>query len=307
MGEHIPYLEVIKENLESNNLIEWYIINNEPNIKMDHLSSDKIVVINGTNNPYTGIDVGPGMHHADGLRLGISKVKTEWVVVWDPDFFIIEPSIVDELIDLALNKELELIGTPWFPLWIGKRINCVALHFAVSKTSNFDNNFEWYPQSVILKAKSEIRTKERLKILRTIRNYKIINFLYTLTLKRFQINKLLETASDLEKFYKNGKTVFLGVAISKKQVSQIFAYLPAKFWLYFESKIPRKLSYFPNESRLLNHSISNELEQVEHFYLGNKLMGLHLRSFGNRLKKTSSSDMAELIVDYIKNISITMR
>jgi hypothetical protein len=274
---------------------------------MDHLSSRKITVIDGTKYPYIGIAVGAGMHHADGLRLGISKVKTEWVVVLDPDFFIIDPSIVDELINFAINKELELIGTPWFPLWVGKRINCVALHFAISKTSNFDNNFEWYPQSVIIKAKSEIRTKDRFKFVRAIKNCKLVNFFYTLTLKRLKINKLLETASDLEKFYKNGKTVFFGIAISRKQVTQIFAYFPAKFWIYFESKIPRKFSYFPNESRLLSHSISSELEQVEHFYFGDKLIGLHLRSFGNRFKKTSSKDTSELIVDYIKNINTSMQ
>ncbi len=57
-----------------------------PNVIVEHLISDKINVLVATKNTYVELSLHECMDHADCLKLGISKVKAEWIDILDLDF-----------------------------------------------------------------------------------------------------------------------------------------------------------------------------------------------------------------------------
>lgn len=301
MGEHLSFLEYMVDNFSDAGLTKWYIVNNQPEVDVSSLSASFVEILEGTSNPYPKVTFGAGVHHSEGLKLAISRVKTPWVVIIDPDFFLLDYNTINKIIDVAENENKLLIGTPWFPTWIGKRINCIALHFAVAKTSIFHENFEWYPIKELNQSNLEKKmTLNETSMIRKVSKIRIIKFLYTLTIRRFKINKLLDTAASLESHYQTGNSKFLEIGITSKQSKQIIGCLPAKFWIFLERKLPRRISYFPNPTKLIKLKVPKSLEFAEHFNFNDEVLGFHLRSFGNRLNNTKSDDKMSEIREYIQ-------
>lgn len=79
------------------------------------------------DNTETGFDVVQGAerqempygtasyHHAAGLGIILERVSTRYVLVLDPDFFIVRENWIRSIIDHMKRRSVAILGAPWHP------------------------------------------------------------------------------------------------------------------------------------------------------------------------------------------------
>ncbi len=70
-------------------------------------------------------------HHAAGLNLAMAEVRTRYAVVMDPDFYVVRPGWIAEVIGHMRARGLALFGAPWSPRWYQKFRDFPCTHFMV--------------------------------------------------------------------------------------------------------------------------------------------------------------------------------
>jgi hypothetical protein len=63
------------------------------------------------NRPYAA----ESYHHAAGLKLLLDNVQTRFLLVLDPDFFIIRPHWIRDVVQYMDAQGLAILGAPWHP------------------------------------------------------------------------------------------------------------------------------------------------------------------------------------------------
>ncbi len=68
--------------------------------------------------------------HADALNnyLKTAKINSRYLLVLDPDFYIVAPNWIDMVIEHMENKGLSFFGAPWHPKWYSKYRNFPCVH-----------------------------------------------------------------------------------------------------------------------------------------------------------------------------------
>jgi hypothetical protein len=59
-------------------------------------------------------------HHASGLNIALENVTTRYAIVVDPDFYVVRPNWVREIIEHMTRNDLAVFGAPWNPRWYQK-------------------------------------------------------------------------------------------------------------------------------------------------------------------------------------------
>jgi hypothetical protein len=73
-------------------------------------------------------------HHASGLNIALENVKTRYAIVIDPDFYVVRPGWVREIIDHMTKNDLAVFGAPWNPKWYQKFRYFPCTHLMVIDT-----------------------------------------------------------------------------------------------------------------------------------------------------------------------------
>jgi len=68
-------------------------------------------------------------HHAFNLELALSKVKTRYAVILDPDLYVVQKNWLLQLLTYMKLQQLALIGVPWNPRYFQKYRYFPATHF----------------------------------------------------------------------------------------------------------------------------------------------------------------------------------
>ncbi len=63
----------------------------------------------------TETSLGASYQHADALNTLVRKTETRYLLVLDPDFYILRPNWVDTIPEYMARHELSFFGTPWHP------------------------------------------------------------------------------------------------------------------------------------------------------------------------------------------------
>jgi hypothetical protein len=102
-------------------LDKWVVIDNTPQGKEEPFESQ-----------YTSFQVLPGppfpkeqkghasYHHAAGLNEALKAVRTRFVLIQDPDFFITRMRWIEEIVGHMKERCLAFFGAPWHPRWYRK-------------------------------------------------------------------------------------------------------------------------------------------------------------------------------------------
>ena len=61
-----------------------------------------------------------GYHHAFNLEMALSKVKTRFAILLDPDLYLVRPNWILELITRMKLEQLAVFGVPWNPRYFQK-------------------------------------------------------------------------------------------------------------------------------------------------------------------------------------------
>ena len=159
------------EILLNHNLTE--LQNKESKIKIDWLICDNTYdcdPIKGTENSNISIFKGisklnklqRSIHHGSALNILRDKTCSEFILILDPDFFVLSNNWIHKCITFARNNDLTFIGSPWHPLgpkgikWFDFP-NC---HFLLINTNKVKlNNLDFSP--AYDEFKEDIKVKSR--------------------------------------------------------------------------------------------------------------------------------------------------
>lgn len=135
-----PYLRqnrYLTEQLNPGADVRWIVAENSPEDSATRLGDDEpgFRIIEGAGPGHT-----PTYHHTLALRRCIDLSDTRFVLVLDPDLFIVRPDWVRDVIGHMLVQCLAVLGVPWHPQSSGKYRYFPAVHFSIFDTSFFDKS-----------------------------------------------------------------------------------------------------------------------------------------------------------------------
>ncbi len=70
-------------------------------------------------------------HHAAGLNRALERVATRYALVIDPDFYVVRPGWIAEVLAHVRAEDLAAFGAPWNPRWYQKFRYFPCTHFMV--------------------------------------------------------------------------------------------------------------------------------------------------------------------------------
>ncbi len=70
-------------------------------------------------------------HHAYNLEYALTKVKTRFAIVLDPDLYVVRPNWLPEILTRMETEQLAVFGVPWNPRYFQKYRYFPATHFMV--------------------------------------------------------------------------------------------------------------------------------------------------------------------------------
>jgi hypothetical protein len=80
--------------------------------------------------PDAGIYDG-SFQHADAIDWSMKACKTRFLLLYDPDFFVIEPNWINQVLDHMKENKLFLFGSPYNPKWYERFRYFPCVHFMV--------------------------------------------------------------------------------------------------------------------------------------------------------------------------------
>ncbi len=79
-------------------------------------------------DPAYSLDRG-SMHHAQGLTKGCREVRTRYLLVIDPDFYVLRAHWVSDVLDHMQEQGLTVFGSCWHPRWWYQYRSFPTVHF----------------------------------------------------------------------------------------------------------------------------------------------------------------------------------
>ncbi len=216
---------------------DFFVVNNDsdPNFK----PSPEIQVLPAVPRVLHG-DKG-SYHHATALNSALPLIKTRFLLILDPDFYVIQPNWIGALIDNMKSQSLACFGSTWHPRWTYQYRYFPSVHFMLFDLEKIplevldftpDIGVSWWDRTL---ARSQITAS-----LKTI----------------LQIGTFRDTGSRVQRRYQKAKTEYLQPhfdlrsAISSFDVLQkLSLHLPDQF-----SMIPKQKNYFTTQSFLRRDS-----------------------------------------------------
>ncbi len=266
-------LELI-QRLNSDSKFDFFVVNNDsdPNFKPSlevQILPAVPRVLHGDRGSY---------HHAAALNSALPFIKTRFLLILDPDFYVIQPNWIKAVIDNMKAQNLACFGSTWHPRWTYQYRYFPSVHFMLFdlekiplETLDFtpDIGVDWWDRTL---ARSWIPTS-----LKTIS----------------QIGTFRDTGSRVQRLYQKTKTECLqphfdleSTTSGFNALQKISMILPDRF-----SLIPKRKNYFTTKSFLRASSPYAYQHQWEEFFWHNKPFGFHLRQVG---RESGLEDQAEL-------------
>lgn len=70
-------------------------------------------------------------HHAFGLSRAIAAAGGRFLALLDPDFYVVRPDWIVDVINHMINERLAIFGAPWHPFWFNKFRDFPCTHFMI--------------------------------------------------------------------------------------------------------------------------------------------------------------------------------
>lgn len=117
LAHHAPYLRLSHELLASSlRGRRWVLVDNSVDEALAPLEREcGFEWVKGVAPPADAAASGPSMHHALGLRRGLSAVSSRYLLILDPDFFLLAPDALDRILAAMTQRKLVALGAPWTP------------------------------------------------------------------------------------------------------------------------------------------------------------------------------------------------
>ncbi len=121
----------LAERLNPEDSLRWIVTENSPQESTERLTavSGNVTLLPSIPRTHT-----PHFHHTIGLTRAILEARTRFILVIDPDFFIVMPEWLRALVGHMRSRELAMLGVPWHPLRTDKYRYFPAVHCTLFDT-----------------------------------------------------------------------------------------------------------------------------------------------------------------------------
>lgn len=305
--EHLKLNTKLTKSLNVSEKHKWIIVENTPKSRSSFYAKEQenITIIEGSqkNSYHT-----PNEHHAAGLMKALDFVDTRFVLISDPDFFILRPNWINSITTYMDNNDLSFFGVPWHPKWYIKYryfpcVHCLIIDLEkVHKDElNFMPDFsEVNPFETDGKGKlNSFAAKFKKKIPPQIKLY--VKMFKNLTVERRKIGWDGDTGAKFYiRFSQDNNIQHECVTPVYNPIDELQIQVPYKLNRLVENVLPDRLRYIPNKNGYYTKSglFDNNLKayQWEEFLWQNKLFGFHVRGYPKRDKRN-----LRLEIDHIDN------
>lgn len=295
----------LTETLNSRNQCRWIVVENTPNggrMILDQEVENGLIL---KGSPRENFQT-PNEHHAAGLNKALECVDTRFVLISDPDFYIICPNWIENVLSYMKTNDLSFFGVPWHPKWYMKYryfpcIHCLFVDLEKVPMSTLD----FMPDFVPLRFGSAQRGMERSSFIAELQNNippifrRGIKFLKCLTVERRHIGWDGDTGS---RFYvrfhqKDGYHYECVIPVFRPQWD-LQVPIPWRLNRRIERILPDCLSYIPKRPGYFSKSgfLDDETmtSQWEEFLWKHQLFGFHVRGYPKRKDRDMDMEIEKI-------------
>lgn len=69
------------------------------------------------------------LHHATALEKALQEVRTRFVLLMDPDFFVLRQDWIETLLSYVSEQNIGILGSVWHPRWFYQYRDFPSVHF----------------------------------------------------------------------------------------------------------------------------------------------------------------------------------
>lgn len=139
--ESRPFLEsnlLLTRALNPGLDISWLVAENSPNGSANRLEGNPgFRVIDGVERPHDVL-APASCHHAFALNKLVTEAPSRFLLILDPDFYILQSGWITTLLKHMQSHELAFFGAPWNPTWIRKYRYFPCAHCLLIDTTRVD-------------------------------------------------------------------------------------------------------------------------------------------------------------------------
>lgn len=231
-------------------------------------------------------------HHGLALNrcLAARRVETPYLLVLDPDFFILHPHWVQGVTKHMADRGLAFFGAPWHPRWFTKYRGFPCVHCLFIDTTRVDvAGLDFTPNLAPTLAASVQSTATATRLTRSAWA-PLLGFVYSMTLLRLDIGRSQDTGSRIHRRARRGQVSaellvphvraadFHGVRHLRGRIGRLLE----RPWPDRLSFIPKQRGYFTQHSTL-PPALDREVAALgwEEFQWQDRLFGIHMRRFAH--------------------------
>lgn len=263
----------------------WLIAINNSNMNIgDRLARESVELIQGVVDVQKSIPISAAgsYQHGSSLNILTMTARTRFVLILDPDFYVVRKTWIKEFIEYALSSELQYIGAPWHPRWYSKYRYFPCTHFLFLDGSCIDfQALDFRPAFALGGQKSRSNHSKKKDSGSAIR--RLANAFKSLFLiSRFSIGTSKDTGYRVyRRFYgdENAAGELLTPIYEPRIQFDGPAYAKTVLNSVLESILPDSLRFFPRRRRYYRRTGGIGLSQIgwEEFLWNGIYFGFHVR------------------------------
>ncbi len=119
----------LTDRLNPDFVARWIAVDNSSS---ENLSENlaRFVLLRGTPDiPFEVSGDRGSLHHSEGLMIGKSIVTTRFLLVIDPDFYVLRSNWISDVLEHMKERKLSLFGSCWHPRWWYQYRGFPTVHF----------------------------------------------------------------------------------------------------------------------------------------------------------------------------------
>jgi len=128
-GEHLRLNRTLLTDLNPGVAIRWLVAENTPDPDPGSPRSDAtFTVVPGAPRTFEG-EGAASVQHGETLDALLPHVGTRFLLVLDPDFYVVMPHWIELVLSHMRRANLDFFGAPWHPRWVEKYRYFPCVHF----------------------------------------------------------------------------------------------------------------------------------------------------------------------------------
>jgi hypothetical protein len=289
LAYHAPYLRLSHDLLAGSlHGRRWLLVDNSPNQALRALAQEcGFQWIEGAAVPEPDavlpLHAIGSAHHALGLSQGVAAASARYLLILDPDFFLLATDAVTKLLTRMREEQLVALGVPWTPELHYKWRGAPCMHCLLIDLEQIPKAALRFEPAAVLGVNATVRRYARLA--RLFRPWRpLLSPVHQLTTGRIGIGHSCDTGWQLARWllqHHPGRVGLLPAAVVDRRRFRNPWHLRYEWGWNLERHLPQHWSYLPpvDHYRLSEGANVSDLVEfgLDAFCLEDSVFAVHVR------------------------------